>query len=262
LSASLALEPREIHVWLTSYADADRHLQVRYREMLDSGERMQQRRFHFADDRLRYLVTRALVRTSLSRYLPIEPGDWMFERDGYGKPHIANTDARAEDLSFNVSHTRELIVLAITRGRAIGVDAEHVLLRQAPLDIAAKYFSGREKEALDAHPVHERGLRFFEYWTFKESYIKARGLGLSLPLNKFSFHYPRAGAVEFMVDPALSDSSSRWQFWQFSPTTAHVVAVCAERLGVMPPELIFRHTIPLCAEAVMNPRLARVSQHS
>lgn len=257
----LTLKPHEIHIWLAPYPDAaDRRLQARYRELLDPEERARQRRFHVADDRLRYLVTRALVRSSLSRYLPIAPAEWMFESDVHGKPHIANPGARAQELSFNVSHTHGLIVLAIARRREIGVDVENVRLRRAPLEVAAKFFSVLETDALNAQPLHARPRRFFEYWTFKESYIKARGLGFSLPLDRFSFNYPHDGAVEFIVDPVLSDSSSRWQFWQFSPTSAHVVAVCAERRGAIPAELVVRQSIPLHAESLVTTQLARVSQ--
>src|SRR5205823_5574435 len=117
----------------------------------------------------------------------------------YGRPETANSEA--SNLSFNISHTHSLIVLGVTRGRALGVDVENFRAREVSIDVADRYFAPQEVAVLNASPQHEQQYRFFEYWTFKESYIKARGMGLSLPLDKFSFHYPDDGAVGIDIDP-------------------------------------------------------------
>src|SRR5437588_11462711 len=99
------------------------------------------------------------------------------------------------------------------------------------MDLAERFFAPQEFEALSTVPVEERQYRFFEYWTFKEAYAKARGMGLCLPLDKFSFHFPNDGGVEIKIDPDLADDPRRWQFWQLRPTSQYLVAVCAERLA-------------------------------
>ncbi len=257
----IPLTSEEVHLWLAFYDGiGDEGLHSAYRELLDPAEREQQQRFYFERDRCRYLVTRALVRTVLSRYLPVEPRDWTFSTNAYGRPQAVNAAAQDAGLSFNISHTHSLIVLGVTQRRALGVDVENVRDRQASIAVADRYFAPREVEVLRAAPRHEQQYRFFEYWTFKESYIKARGMGLSLPLDKFSFHYAGDRAVGIAIDPTLADDASRWQFWQFRPVPEYLVAICAERLGAGSPRLIVRNVVPLLQEKPFDHEFLRVSE--
>jgi 4'-phosphopantetheinyl transferase len=261
MHALLPLESDEIHVWLASYDElADEGLHAAYRELLDDAERAQEPRFYFERDRRRYLVTRALVRTVLSKYAPLDPKRWVFATNDYGRPEIANPEVRDGGLSFNLSHTHSLIVLGIARGRALGVDVENVVAREAAIAIADHYFAPPEVTALHAMPRQRQQYRFFEYWTFKESYIKARGMGLSLPLDKFSFHYRHDAAVEIAIDPELGDEPARWQFWQFQPAPEYLVAVCAERTAGAAPRLSIRRSIPMLSEHECVFRFLRVSE--
>src|SRR5437763_1479523 len=238
-SGLIPLTAAEIHVWLAFYDEiGDEGLHAAYRSVLSADELAQEPRFYFARDRRRYLVTRALVRTVLSRYAAVRHAEWSFSTNAYGRPEIAN--AQTDDLRFNLSHTHSLIALAVTRGRALGVDVENFRAREISIDIADHYFAPPEVAALAAVPRAQQQYRFFEYWTFKESYIKARGMGLSLPLDKFSFHYPHDRAVEIAIDPELADDAARWQFWQFQPRPEYLVAICAERIGDQPMTLTVR----------------------
>lgn len=257
---TLRIPADEIHLWLASYEEiADERLHAGYRELLNAEERAQEPRFYFARDRRRYLVTRALVRTVLSRYVPVHPAEWMFATNAYGRPEAANAAAREMGLSFNISHTHSLIVLALTTGREIGVDVENIRAREVSIGVADRYFAPQEVSVLNAAPAHEQQYRFFEYWTFKESYIKARGMGLSLPLDKFSFHYPDPRAVEIAIDPELADDAARWQFWQFRPSPEYLVAVCAERTGAPSPRLVVRTAVPMLSEDPFQPEFLRLS---
>jgi 4'-phosphopantetheinyl transferase len=258
---TLPLTAAEIHLWL-AFPDeiGDERLHSAYREMLDGAERKQEPRFYFPRDRRRYLVTRALVRTVLSRYVAVDPQEWIFSTNAYGRPYAVNAEARRASLSFNISHTHSLIVLGVTKSRALGVDVENVSAREASIDVADRYFAAPEVEVLNAAPAHEQQDRFYEYWTFKESYIKARGMGLSLPLDKFSFHYPNERAVGISIDPELADDAARWQFWQLRPTPEHLVAVCAERLGARSPRLSVRQVVPLRSEKPFAFEFERVSE--
>ncbi len=252
--------PAEIHLWLAFYDEiADESLHAAYRELLDAAEKEQEPRFYFGRDRRRYLVTRALVRTVLARYLSIDPRECIFSTNAYGRPDIVNAQAAEASLSFNISHTHSLIVLGVTRGRALGVDVENVRAREASLAVADRYFAPQEVAALTAAPPHQQQYRFFEYWTFKESYIKARGMGLSLPLDKFSFQYPDDHTVEIAIHPELADDPARWQFWQFRPASEYLVAICAERAGAQSPSLIVRQAVPLMSETRCALEFLRVS---
>ncbi len=257
---TIPLTPSEIHVWLAFYDEiCEERLHSAYRELLSAAEKEQEPRFHFARDRRRYLVTRALVRTVLSRYVSIHPEDWIFSANAYGRPEIVNAQARDACVSFNISHTHSLIVLGVTRNRALGVDVENVRAREVSIDIADRYFAPQEVADLTATPPHEQQYRFFEYWTFKEAYIKARGMGLSLPLDKFSFHFPDDHAVDIEIHPELDDDPARWQFWQLHPAPDYLVAICSERVGGQSPSLIVRRAIPMVSEDLFAPEFLRVS---
>jgi len=261
VNTTLPLTAGEIHLWFADYEEiSDERLHLAYRELLSDAERQQEPRFYFARDRRRYLVTRALVRTVLSRYLPIDPAAWMFSTNAYGRPEVANPEAAGAGLSFNISHTHSLIVLGVSRSRELGVDVENFRARAVSTDIAHHYFAPPEVTALSAVPADEQQYRFFEYWTFKEAYIKARGMGLSLPLDKFSFHYPGDRQVGMAIDAELADDPARWQFWQFRPKPEYLMAVCAERLGGPPTRLTIRQTVPMQSEQDCTLECSRVSE--
>ncbi len=247
--AGLPLPEQEIHLWLAYYQKIDDpQLRRKLRELLTDAEREQELAFHFADDRLRYLVTRAMVRTVLSRYADVAPADWEFALNAYGRPEIALRH-NAHGLRFNISHTRGLIALAVGRNRHLGVDVENVAERQPSIGIADRFFAPAEVAALAALPEQQRGARFFEYWTFKESYIKARGMGLSLPLDRFSFHFQGDRALSFSADAQIDDDPDRWRFWQCRPAPHYLLALCAESLGGAAPLLTVRQVVPTVGES-------------
>lgn len=252
---------RHIDVWLANYQEiSDSRLHAEYRALLTAEERGQEFRFYFPDDQRRYLVTRAMVRTVLSRYLDIDPADWRFANNKYGRPAIANFSPDECGLRFNISHTRGLIALGVTQGRELGVDVENVVTRDVSIDIADRFFAPAEVAELANVPPERQQDRFFEYWTFKESYIKARGMGLSIPLGQFSFHYPHERAVHIAIDPELGDDANRWSFWQYRPTSAHLLAVCAERHESGTPSLTLRNTVPMVTEEILQPELLKTSE--
>lgn len=260
MDRTISLTPSEIHLWLAFYDEINEEpLLSAYRDLLNDVEREQEPRFYFARDRRRYLVTRALVRTVLSRYAPIQPREWVFSANAYGRPDIVNAQARDLCLSFNISHTHSLIVLGVTKGRALGVDVENFRARTAAIEIADHYFAPQEVADLAAVPQQQQQYRFFEYWTFKESYIKARGMGLSLPLDKFSLHYPDEQAVEIAINPELADDPGQWQFWQLRPRPEYLVAVCAGRICLESPSLIVRETVPMLSEKEIPVEFLRFS---
>lgn len=258
---SLVGSEQHIDVWLAYYHEiSDARLHAEYRALLTEEERGKEFRFYFPDDQRRYLVTRAMVRTVLSRYLAIDPTDWRFENNQYGRPAVANLTQADCDLRFNISHTRGLIALGVTQCRELGVDVENISTRDAPLEIADRFFAQAEVTELASVPKERQHDRFFEYWTFKESYIKARGMGLSIPLEQFSFHYPHERAVHIAIEPQLGDDAARWGFWQYRPTQEHLLAVCAERREGKPPSLTLRRTVPLVTEEVLQPELLKTSE--
>ena len=200
-----------------------------YRALLSDDEAVRIERFVQPADATRFLLGRVLARTLLSRFAPVAPRDWPFLIDEHGRPVLELKPPVAPDLRFNVSHTNGLVACAITVGREVGIDVEYInrrLLHHVP----ERFFSAREVEDLRARPVNEQDVVFFDYWTLKESYIKARGLGLKLPLRHFSFLL-NGPTPTIAFAPELHDRAETWQFAQFWPSDRHRMAVAVRRDG-------------------------------
>ena len=206
----------------------DAALLERCAAMLTADERARHDRFVFAKDRHQFLVTRGTIRSLAARYLGVDPAACRFEADRYGRPSLAHPAGAA--FAFNLSHTAGLVACAIARGGEIGVDVEDTT-RDAHGDLPRRFFSTAEADALEALPAGERQARFYEYWTLKEAYIKARGMGLSLPLDGFSMLLDGAGPPRIRFLPSLPDDAASWQFAQFRPTPRHCLAVAVRRRG-------------------------------
>lgn len=187
-------------------------------------------------------MTRALVRTVLSKYADVPPEAWRFVTNDYGRPEV-DAPAAARWLKFNLSHTNGLVAMIVAREREVGVDVEDRDRRGRLLNVADRYFSPSEVEALHALPNEEQLERFFLYWTLKESYIKARGMGLAIPLAQFSFSFHDAITIDF--DPRLHDDPNRWQFTALSFGRRHAVAAGITRKANEHVRIVLHETIPL-----------------
>ncbi len=232
------LNASQVHIWHAQLTPPEAHGQHATMDLLSPHERTQHARFHFEKDRHCYLVTRCLVRTVLSRYVPqIAPQDWAFEPGPYGRPQITNPEPAAQALRFNLSHCDGLVVLAVTTGREVGIDCENTS-RPAPLEVADHFFSSSEAQALRNLPDAQQAWRFWELWTFKESYMKARGMGVSLPLAQFSINLETPAQVAIGFD-GIADDPAAWQLWQYQPRPEHLVALCLQRGGEAPTQPVF-----------------------
>jgi 4'-phosphopantetheinyl transferase len=218
-----------VHVWyLFTDRVTDPQILERYASMMSTDERARRARFVFAKDRHQFLVTRGLVRTVLSRYARIRPEECTFAANQYGKPSLRQSPSAEPGIEFNVSHTNGLVAVAVAAGREIGIDVEELTRAGLELDVR-RFFSAAEVRALEALPEAEQKSRFFDYWTVKEAYIKALGMGLSCPLDSFSIHFDRGGPPTIEFAPDVDDDASRWQFAQFDPSPRHRMALAIRR---------------------------------
>lgn len=216
----LTLGKDEIHIWLTRPEQIQQTVLLDYyRQIMTPDEQARQQRYKFAKDQHSALITRGFVRTLLSRYYPCAPQDWRFEKGEKDKPEIID---KPDELRFNLSHTDGLIVCALARKHDVGVDVEDISRNSDVLNIADRYFSEHEVKELFSLPEAEQRSRFFDYWTLKESYIKACGLGLAIPLGDFSFHInaaPKDSRINANIRLGFSekrnDNPDNWQSWLF-----------------------------------------------
>jgi 4'-phosphopantetheinyl transferase len=220
-----------VHVW-TVRQDAD-DVQRRlpgYDSVLTDDERVRARRFMHEGDRGRFVIGRALARTMLSHFGGLGPRSWPIVIDEHGRPELGPYDGGVPDLRFNLSHTHGLVACALTVGRDVGVDVEDIQ-RRVVHELPERFFSPREVADLRALPRAQQDAVFFDYWTLKEAYIKARGLGLALPLGQFTFVRALDAGPRIEFEPELHDDPASWQFAQFWPTSTHRMAVAVRRHG-------------------------------
>ena len=177
---SLTIEAGQVHVWQISL-EQGRELLDRFRQTLSSEEIERAGRFRFERLQRHFVVGRGFLRYVLGRYLVAEPSSLKFAYSHYGKPSLTGE----QSLQFNMSHSHEMGLVAVTRGAAVGVDVEYIRADFASDDIATRFFSRLEVETFSSLPEEERVAAFFRCWSRKEAYIKAIGKGLSQPLDGF-----------------------------------------------------------------------------
>ncbi len=240
----MQLKPDEIHLWFVFPDEIqDDRLLLDYEKLMTQEEYERYVRYRFAKDRRLYLITRALVRTTLSRYIDIDPGLWRFSKNQYGRPEIIPSEGMPL-VRFNLSHTNGLVICGVVLEQDIGVDVENTERPNVAMEIPQKFFSCCEVEELYSLPAQKMQDRFFHYWTLKESYIKARGMGLSLPLEQFTFHISEDKPLHISFDPRLDDVPNRWQFWLLKPTNYHYTAVSVCKKPGMCYKLVMKKVIP------------------
>ncbi len=254
------LEAGNIHLWVCFYNEVeDETLLDRYFSLLSPDEVQQRNRFQFEDDKKRYLLTRASLRTLLSKYAPVPPMSWCFEKSSQGKPYISESHGEAAKIQFNITHTENLIVIALANSCRLGIDVENHKSRDASIEVAKRFFAPREFRDIQACEESTRQKRFFEYWTFKESYLKAQGMGIHHALDKAAFRFPDSRGVELICDGG--DESERWGFWQFSLRDEYTIALCVEELFPGKNKIQISQIQPTGIETPLQMELCRVSDN-
>jgi 4'-phosphopantetheinyl transferase len=219
------LPPDEVHVW-RAILDQPQDCIARFMRVLSLDERARADKFHFEADRKRHIIGRGLSRRLLGHCLGRPANELKFEYNEFGKPSLAA--GLYPPLQFNVSHSGELVLVALTLGRALGIDVERMQRDMAKEEIAARFFSPNECRALAALAPDMQCAAFFACWTRKEAYLKARGDGLSLPLDGFDVAFapgeePRL--LETRHDPA---EARRWTMHAFNPGHGCKAALAVE----------------------------------
>ncbi len=215
-----------IDIWLCYESDIDEDLLHAYVPLLTEAERAKAARFYFAADRNRHVISRALLRTVLPACLGIPHQALSFRSDRFGRPSLDNPEVLECGFDFNLSHTAGLIALAATRHSVVGVDVENASRQQPAMELASRFFSPDEVASLRTFAGNALNLEFYRHWTLKESYLKAYGVGLSLPLDRFGFRLA-AERAEFYLAPAAEHRADEWYFAQWRASEDHLLAVCA-----------------------------------
>lgn len=192
---------------------------------LSEDEQMRAAQFHFPVHRRRYVAARCALRKVLAGYLNTTPEKIAFQYNRFGKPFLVN-----KAMQFNVSHAGDVAVMAFASTCRVGVDVERVRADILKENIAEHFFATGEVDALHALPVEQRSEAFFHCWTRKEAFIKAIGMGLSIPLDAFTVTLDPEKAA--LLDTAWrSIEASDWTLCTFRPAPGHVGALAVEGVG-------------------------------
>ncbi|HEX7072380.1 MAG TPA: 4'-phosphopantetheinyl transferase superfamily protein [Rhodothermales bacterium] len=213
-----------VHVWRAEIgalsAVVDAHLHV-----LDAEERARADRFFFERDRRCFVTARTLLRTLLGRYLNVSPAEVRFRYGEQGKPELA-LDGR--DLHFNLSHAGDRVLIAVGRGRQVGVDVEHIRDVRYARSVANRFFSAYERDALQRLSDDEKRAAFFAIWTRKEAFIKALGGGLSHPLDAFDVTVSPDEPARLVATRSDPDATSKWRMVGVDAGPEYAAALVAE----------------------------------
>lgn len=252
------LDKDTIHLWFCSPDEIrDAKLLQGYRQILNDEENQRYTQFHFDKDRHPFLIAKALVRTVLSQYLPLTPAECLFEKNQYGRPCLKPGQMDGS-LHFNLSYSKGLLVLAVMRDWQIAVDIENTQIQFEFTEIAKDFFSSAEYQIIKNLSEQQQKSRFFDFWTLKEAYIKARGMGLSLSLKQFSFDLSKQQQIHIAFANGIQDQAERWRFALLYPSDRHTCAF-AFKAAYSQPEYQWQafKTVPLVKTVSMSLVLAR-----
>lgn len=226
---SIVLQNNEVHVWRASLNAPLSTIQALKQVLLDE-ELTRAGRFYFEKGRHGYIVTHGMLRILLGRYLHVDPRQLRFTTNAYGKPSVESPDNGVQ-LHFNLSHTHELVVFAFTYLGEVGVDIEYMRTNVEYEELAKRFFSPNENAVLHALPEDMKQEAFFNCWTRKEAYIKARGMGLSLPLNLFDVSLKPGEPAALLGSRENAQEVARWTFQAMTMPPEYAGTLAVEGYG-------------------------------
>jgi 4'-phosphopantetheinyl transferase len=190
---------------------------------LSDEEHERAARFVFPHHRDRHIVAHSVLRHILARYCAIEPAALILRATDVGKPYVA---ALSGAISFNLAHSADRAILAVSSSREIGVDLEQIRTVEA-LAICRSYFFGAERDAIESAPAEEMQSMFFRYWVAKEAVLKAQGIGLDFPLDRFKVAFEDGGSSAGIesLDPQRLDPA--WRIRLLDAGKGWAAAICA-----------------------------------
>lgn len=224
--AALHLPANEVHVWRMPL-DWPTAQVAELRRYLNSAEQQRADRFHFPQHRAHYTAARAVLRILLGRYLQAAPQALSLTYNDYGKPALA-TPALQPPLHFNVSHSGALALYAFTYNRHVGVDVEQMRPNVDFLALSKQVFSPQEQQRFRLLPSAQIMDAFYNGWTRKEAFIKAKGMGLSLPLDQFDVTMVPGEPARLCATTFNPPEVEQWSMIELAPGAGYKGALVVE----------------------------------
>jgi 4'-phosphopantetheinyl transferase len=224
--ANPPLAGNEIHVWATTLAVEPAILE-KLTATLTPDEKERANRFKFEHLRNRYIAGRGALRENLARYVGEDAAALRFEYLENGKPVLTREFASA-GIHFNLAHTGDLALVAITRIGLVGVDVESVRTIKNADELVARFFSKREDELFQKVPAEQKPVAFFNLWTRKEALLKATGEGITRSLNLVEVSFLPGEPARLLAISGDAKAAEAWQLKELSPAKEFAGAVAVQ----------------------------------
>jgi len=216
----------DVHIWCTSLEHWLENW-VEFLPLLSSDENARAERFYFEKDRCRYIIGRGLLRKLLAGYLELEPAQIQFSYGPCGKPELGTKD-RGNDLKFNLSHSKDLLIYAFCWDRRVGIDVEHVHSMPDEQRLSEEFFSAPESAFLKTLPGKQRLEAFFKLWTCKEAFVKASGDGLAKSMDQFEIQLLERDLARLVSIDGDPNQAAGWRLETFEPAPGYQAALAVE----------------------------------
>ena len=216
----------EVHLWVVPLVISAEESSY-FKSILSLDEQERAGRFRKSRDAQRYVAARGTLRSLLGAYLTIEPDRLQFVYDAFGKPRLAGEEPLTS-MKFSVSHSADLALFGFARGHKNGVDVERIRPDINIEDLAARYFSPNEFKKLRSLPADQRREAFYCGWTRKEAYLKGRGEGLSVPLERVEVSLTPGEPAMILKASGDRSVSRRWTVQHLSPASGYIGAAAVE----------------------------------
>jgi 4'-phosphopantetheinyl transferase len=223
----IKLLPDEVHIWRENLDNVKSLLEL-FAQILSEDELVRARRFHFEQHRQRFIAGRGILRSILGRYLNIEPSKIRFGYEARGKPFL--NESSNNNLKFNLSHSQDFALYAISLNNSIGVDLECFNSTTDVVSLAQRFFAPSEFALIESAPQEQQQQLFFRFWTCKEAYLKATGTGLK-DLDKIEISLTAQQPARLII-PNISD---QWSLVEIKPFSN-----CAGAIAVARKDLQFK----------------------
>ena len=220
---NIELKPDSVHIWSVHISQNKSNLTY-FWDLLSTDEQKKANAFYFSKDKNCSIIARGVLRELLGSYLKIDPKHIEFQYGKNGKPMFGNP----ENIEFNISHSGDVIIFGFTKNNEIGIDVEYIKQDPELLEIASNFFSDEEVKSLYELDTSERLLGFFNCWTRKESFIKAKGDGLSFPLKEFVVSLSPYKKTALLKTKWDANEKSKWVLESFVPSSGYVGAIAVQ----------------------------------
>ncbi|MEW5755627.1 MAG: 4'-phosphopantetheinyl transferase superfamily protein [Pseudomonadota bacterium] len=212
----------QIDLWLFSVGILTDALRNEYENILSGEEHDFCNKIAIQDKKDLFISSKVLLRKLLYCYTSVPASQWRFAINSFGRPCISEP-SQYRSVQFNISHAKGLMACSISTFHEVGVDVENISRDRDFLGISRAFFCEREVDSLTSAPSHEVGRMFYTYWTLREAYLKAKGVGLSSPLSSFWFEQVPFPRICFRHE--CKEAGKRWRFVSKRITDEHILAL-------------------------------------